>query len=219
MSVSPKQGFELFWNYSGWAYGWYLLVLLLIKILDISIWTLIGNEKIRIIVWCVLFLVGDYFNNIYLISIVLKYGIYYQIGKTLKSIGFKENRIYNSANCLMLLGIASVARFSDHLNYLMDFCIAVSISGFIILMFSGSDFHSKVMESMGKGSMVPYVLHAHMTIPIRVVLQKIGCRDFAVYVILETAVAVLCSLIVIKIMERVRWIKAFFYLTVLLKHH
>lgn len=217
VSVNLKQGLELVWNYSGWAYGWYLLAVLLIKILDISIWALIGNEKIRIIVWCVLFLLGGYFNNIYLISIVLKYDIYYQIGKKLKSIGFKENRIYNSANCLMFLGIASALRFSNHLNYIMDFCIAVSISGFIILIFSLSDFHSKVMETMGKGSMAPYVLHAHMTILIRVVLQKCGCQDFAVYVIAETVVAVLLSLIAIKTMERFKWIKAFFYPTITLK--
>lgn len=54
-----------------------------------------------------------------------------------------------------------------------------------------------------------------MSIPIRVILQK----DFAVYVIAEMVVAVLLSLIVIKIMERFKWIKAFFYLTVLLKRN
>lgn len=100
---------------------------------------------------------------------------------------------------------------------ILDLCMAFSISGLLILVFSVSERHSKVLETMGRGSMAPYVLHAYMTIPVRIILQKCGCRDFAVYVILETVVAVLCSLIVIKIMERVKWIKAFFYPTVLLK--
>lgn len=50
-------------------------------------------------------------------------------------------------------------------------------------------------------------------------LHRCSYRDFAICVILETAVAVLCSLIVIKILERVKWIKALFYPSVLLKHH
>lgn len=89
----------------------------------------------------------------------------------------------------------------------LDFCIAISISGFIIQTFLASKSHSKIMKTMGRGSMVPYVLHAHLTIPILVILQK--CPDFAVYVIAETIVAVLLSLIVINLMERFKWIKAF----------
>lgn len=205
--VNLQQGLELFWNYSAWIPGWYLLTLLAIKILDLCIDALIKNPVVKIAIWCVLFIMGGFFANVYLLSRILRFGIFYQIGKAIKNEEFQRSRIFTCQNCIILLCVASICRFSNHLNYIMDFSIAVSVS----------ERHSKVLETLGGGSMAPYVLHAYMTIPVRIILQKCGCRDFAMYVILETTAAVLCSLIVIKIMERVRWIKAFFYPTVLLK--
>lgn len=83
----------------------------------------------------------------------------------------------------------------------MGFCIAISISGLIILLFSLSNCHLEMLETIGRGSMAPYVLHIYDNTDTRGI-AKCACQDFAVYVIAETVVAVLLSLIVIKIMER-----------------
>lgn len=217
--TSLQQAIELFWNYSAWVPGWYLLTLLIIKIVDLCVDDFMINQKGRIAIWCMLFILGGCFADVYLVSEILKFGIFYQIGKIMRNTEFLRSQIYTCQNYIMLLGVASICRFSNHLNYIMDFCIAISISGLIILLFLLSNRPSKMLETIGRGSMAPYVLHAYMTIPIRVVLQKCDCQDFAVYVIAETVVAVLLSLIVIKIMERFKWIKAFFYPTVLLKRN
>lgn len=113
----------------------------------------------------------------------------------------------------MVLCIASVCRYADHMDYIMNFGIAVSVSCLVILAFSSSGYQMKLLQTLGRRSMAPYVLHAYMSVPMRVILQKCGCRDFAVYALVETGSAVLLSLMVIKFMERFNWIEALFYPT------
>lgn len=211
VSVSLKQGMELFWNYSAWVPGWYLLTLLFIKIMDLIIDSFLDEPKIKLMLWIGLFILGGWLQDTYLIANILKFGIYFQIGKNLKSMAVKENHIINSKNCFMILCVASIFRFAGDLNYIMDFGIAVSISFMIILLFSKAEYHSMIMETMGRLSMVPYVLHAYMTIPIRIILQKLGCQNFAVFVIAETGAAILFSLIVIKCIDHFKWMKVLFY--------
>lgn len=210
-SVSLRQGLQLCWNNSAWIPGWYLLVLLSIKILDLIIDNLIGNSKVRMPVWIVLFLLGGRYRNIYLLSKILQYGIYYQIGKQIKNMGVRENKMVNSRNCFAILSISAIMRFAGNWSYIMDFGIALSMSLIIVFLCSRSEHRSVIMEIMGEASMVPYVLHAYMTVPIRIVLQKCNCQDFAVYVLAETGAAILFSLIIIKCMKHFRWMRGLFY--------
>ena len=216
-TVTLQQGKELFWNRSGWKPGWYLLTLLLIKIINLSFDGMIKNNKAKIAIWISLFLIGGWVQDIYLISRVFKYGIYYQAGKAYRNNSLKENKIINANNCLNLLCIAAVLRFAGDLGYIMDFCIAVSISFLVILLFSQTENRSVPLEMIGGSSMVLYVLHAYMAIPVRIILQKYNCEDFAVFVIAESFVSVLGSFAIIKCMRYFKWIRYFFYPAELLR--
>lgn len=205
-AVTLADALRLPFDSSGWGAGWYLLALLMIKIIDFWIIKGIRNHNVRIAIWIFLFLFGRYFP-IAFVANACSNGLYFQFGRR-----WKKGSFENPESLMGILMIAGVLRYEGVLEYFMDFFIAVVLCEIVIMfMIQAKDKKMKLFEEIGKYSMIPYVLHAYFTIPVRVVLNKLNCDSFSVFVFMEFLFAVVLSYFVIHFVKKFPCIKRIFY--------
>lgn len=200
-NVTLEDGINLFWNYYDWPV-WYLLILLFIKIIDILIQIMGIKLEYQGLIWLSAFIIGAFFN-VYLLSNICCYGIFFYIGRYLQDRKKTLGRLFI---IYLFVLVAGIILYINHYDYFGKLFTGSSISVLFVILFSKFNLTSPVMALIGENSMVPYVLHAYFTIPIRIFLNKINCGNVFIYIIAESSAAVILSLIIIILMKRIKFL-------------
>ena len=211
-TVTLADGLNLWWNYGAWIPGWYLLTLLTVRIVDILIQEIKRQFEIIGVIWLVIYFLGSVIN-VYLISKICEFGIYYFIGRSLKKIKKEEISYKQLAISFVGLLIGSFV-YINISKYIGKLAIGSSVSVILFVVFSKYNIANSLIALLGKNSMIPYTLHAYLTIPLRVILDKIGFQSLVIYTVTETIAAILLSLITIVLIQKVKifnWVIYLFY--------
>lgn len=204
--VTAQDALRLPFDYSAWIPGWYLLALLVIKWLDFFMIKGMKSSKIRVAVWIFLFLAGNYMPASFLAR-AFKNGLYFQLGRR-----WKKGRFENPEIIAGILAVAGVLKYGRGFGYVADFFIAVSLCEMaIMLMIQTENKPAGFLEQMGAYSMAPYVLHAYFTIPVKMVLNRLGCQSFPVFVLSEFTAAALFSYLTVFFMKKYPCLRRLFY--------
>lgn len=204
--VSVSDAIRLPFDSSGWEAGWYLMALLIIKILDFLIVKGISRKEIRAVIWILLFLFGRHIPVAF-IADACSYGIYFQLGRRWKNEKFENPQIL-----IGVLALAGILKYEGIYVFLMNFVIAAALCEIVIIvMVQAKEKRMLFFEEMGMYSMIPYALHAYFTIPVRVVLEKINCGSFSIFVLAGFLSAILFSYLIILLVKRFPKIKHVFY--------
>ena len=122
---------------------------------------------------------------------------------------------------LSIIGIIIAIFFYYQNNeYYGKVFVGCSVSILLFIVFQRMSIQGGIIRTLGKDSMVPYVLHAYFTIPVRLILGHFGILNVVSYTILGTISAMLCSYIVIWLMNNIKVlnkVKYVFYPSKLLK--
>ncbi len=207
-SVTLTDGLNLFWNCSAWVPGWYLLALLFIRIMDMLMQLANLELKYQGIFWLLLYILGG-FADIYLISNICGFGVFFFVGRCLRN----KHKFtgWEAALCFVMFIAGTALYINDH-SYYGKFCIGISVSIALVSLFSRYDLSNRTLSLLGKNSMIPYVLHAYFTIPFRIILNRAGCSQLYIYVIVESVAAVILSVAVMVMIDKVRFFNKFILL-------
>lgn len=193
-------------DYSAWKPGWYLLSLLIIKLLDFAIIKGIKNPKVRLAIWILLFLIGSYLP-LAVLADVCKHGLFFQIGRR-----WRQKKFENPEFIAGMLIIAEVLKCEGVLVRFADLVIAIMLCEIVVMiMIYLEDKQVFILTEIGKNSMIPYVLHAYFTIPFRIILDKLNCQSFLVFVFVEFSAAIILTCISINIVKKYSCIRRVFY--------
>lgn len=190
------------------AYGpvWFLLCLFLIKIASFILESKIKNEKVITLIWIVFFILS-FFVKLQTLDAFLKYGIYFRTGERLK-----ENKKINLNYSIVALIVALVFYNTYVAAEFAEFVISIGVVNILIYAFTYQNSNSLgLLSILGKNSMIPYLLHPYVTIPVRMCLQKLGNERLIVYVLTELGIAVIVSWLAIKYAEKNLFFRRLFY--------
>lgn len=201
--VTLNDGINLFWNYAAWVPGWYLLALLFIKIIDMLFQVLNVDIKMELAFFIILVIISPYVS-IYLVNDICNFGIYFIIGRIIRIENEKimENKQMLLAISILGIVVATLLYYINNEHYGKLF-MGCSVSLFCFITFQQISIKSGVVRTLGRDSMVPYVLHAYFTIPVRVILGHFGLLNVVSYTILGTVSGILCSYIIIWLMNNI----------------
>ena len=192
---------------SAWIPGWFLLALLVIRIIDLIIdKTCLASPVFQIAMWSIICVIG-YMTHLDAISLGFRYGIYYESGKFFNARYKKE---YTPV-LLMLFFVGFILFDSSLINHLSEIIMAIGICFPILFIFESSDSQLSILNKFGKNSMIIYVMQAYFTIPARIILQRLHVSNLAVFVIAEMAFCIVVSYVFITIVDKCKWLRALYY--------
>ena len=195
------EGINLFWNYTGWFPGWYLLTLIFVKILDLILQRFLPNLFHQGLIWILLYCVGGGIN-LYLIDVICDFGFFFFFGKAL---GQSQKWKKWDFKYLIVFVLGVILYFAGY-DYYGKLLVSIGIGFILVFLFSKFCISNKVLSMIGENSMLPYVLHAYFTIPVRIFLNRLGCSQLFLYVVVETMAAVALSLFSLLIIQRTKWL-------------
>lgn len=215
--VTVTDALRIPYDYHAWVPGWYLLALLGIKVVSLLFDTFffvintdeMTSKRVRLLFWLVTWIVFQ-FIDIDILSLVFNYGIYYELGTYIKVRVSKKD---DSKPLLFILLPFSILLFANtkFVRQLSGMVVAIALAMIVTNVCYRAIGRMRIIEDIGRKSMIPYVLHAYFTIPVRIILNILGCSSFSIYVLYEIVVCVLLSWIAVKIVDKVKALNSLFY--------
>ena len=193
-----------------WVPGWYLLVLFLIKVIDIFISFL--KTQYQLFFWLILFIVGFFIQEkVLLIDRVCLYGIIFYTGKRIKEL---MNYKWHFSFLFIVLLVCGFYCELKNFNYFSKAFIGVSVSYFLFLLYQSKPRNvitDYLAETIGKYSMITYVLHGYFTVPIKIILKNLNILYIYGYAFAGVCVSIIFTILICSLLKKYSWIELFFY--------
>ena len=211
---------EIYTNlFSGRSSFWFLLALLLIKVLhDFCDYYV---PKMELLFWITVFGIATvsylYVGSIWKLLYWLSYGIYFIAGYQLKKWDIcnkleKINLTYIFWGVVLIL-IGYMLPGEVNCIY-KKFFTGMGITFLFYMLTVKYKLRSKTVEFIGKNSMVFYLLHLFVSPLIRVVLLKMNVTSYTMQLLIGIIICLLTSMVCITLYGRYTffaWIQYFFY--------
>lgn len=206
-STTLMAGLRLPIDNLAWSPGWFLIALLLVKILDL-IFDKVFKDKIffSIIIWIILAIVASQ-NKWGMIGEGLRFGMYFEFGKVYIRYIKKE---WMPAFLVMFF-VGFILKDSLIVTTISGMMMAIGLCMSILMIFQESGSESKLLDVLGADSMIVYTMHAYFTIPARIILQRLNLNNLAIITFAEMTLCICVSFVYIKLVKKSKWLCALYY--------
>ncbi|MCO7177119.1 acyltransferase family protein [Sporolactobacillus kofuensis] len=212
-------------------YLWFLYVLLFLFLFLALLDRLIKRQLIVFLIVIVLNIVGWYWNSdIYLINALFADSIYFYIGKLLVGRSQLIKKGIFSLGIMILFGVLVIIHFFFNTPLLgigllrvsegsqifpsIMLSVITAISGSLLIMSISIKFiKSKFIQYLGRESMVIYLLSENVTTLIRAILFKVGITGGIEQFLIGSIVALFGSIVIYKIIAKIKLFDFMFYPT------
>lgn len=202
--------------YSGYMSFWFLMALLLIKMIHGLFEYLEVKAYVNVFFWIVIFVInivllayGEDIGVLYW----LYWGIYYCIGFYMNKYRLLERKSVLIVWSIMF-GVIGLILPGEIETIYRKFFIGVAVSVMILLLAYEVKLKNRFIIYAGRNSMVFYLFHLFTTPSIRALLSHYQISNYVVYVAVEFIGSVVMCIILIELFSKVsflHWIQYLFY--------
>lgn len=207
----------LFTNiYSGYMSFWFLLALLLIKVIHGLFEYFKIKVYINILFWTIIFMT----NIIFLrygggIEVLywLYWGIFYSIGFYMNKNRFLDKKYIVLIGSFIFLAIGLMIPGGFETIH-KKFFIGTAVSVMILFLSYKMKLRNKIIIYAGRNSMVFYLFHLFLTPGLRVLLMHCQVKTYMMYIVVEFLGSIVACIILIELFTKVKflgWIQYLFY--------
>lgn len=187
---------------------WFIYALFFIKIIEYLFYKFIKKENLITLIWIILFIISLFLKSESVIHNTLIFGISFHFGLLI----YKNKKFYSTYYLLSILisvlGTIIYFKYNENLGKTM-----VGISLLFVLIELGKKFNLKnnFLEFLGKNTMIIFIIDGFTGVPLIRILQLVGINSSFIVLVLCIILKLIISFIVIKISEKIRFIKNIFY--------
>mgnify|MGYP002769673154 CR=1 FL=1 len=160
--------------------------------------------------------------NVYAVSVVLAYEIWFVFGMSICVYDIQLNgKGKIGAICgILFVAISVMVYVTDIHKSLISFSLGLLACISIILIVADFEFGlGKWTDSLAKYTMPIYLMHTLFAAPMRSVLLKTGIENAVVHVVLGLGISFVGPIIATWIMEKIKWLEFFLYPNKIIKQH
>ncbi|MDE3750535.1 acyltransferase family protein [Pediococcus pentosaceus] len=198
---------------------WFLYALFGIYIYMSFLSLYIKNNKILLLVSLLGYGIATLFpTNIYIVQRVLTWSPMFILGRVLRNIQLKKYMIYlSSLGYIVYLIIWLIFNFKTRINYSVPGMEGIIFLVSIVLAFSVYPFirednkFFRYFTRCGKESLPIFLMHAPIASVIRIVLLKLGITQIFIQLIVGIVGAWFISIIIFRIVHRIKYLDFFLY--------
>lgn len=195
---------------------WFLYALLAIFIIVPLIEKIFKNDKYKVITFFIILKIISIFvtTRIYFIDSIMNYAIYFYLGafvNKIKKTYINEDILYSVI--YILLGIFYYIYKSNLPKTFIEIIeIIFAITGIIICFNIFKKVKkSKIMDTYKKYTLQIFLLHTICAAGVRVVLLKLGIRDYWIHLTIGLLASIYFPVFISKFCERIKYLDFFFY--------
>lgn len=194
---------------------WFLMALLLIFVVYSFMDYKNVNKKIITSIGFISLIISFYIPSNYYIKLLFEYiglGFYFYIGSYLTNKDISKKWIIPLLIGYIILNIVNY--YFDLQICIIEIALALSMIMILVIFAQNCKHNSRLLNKIGKQSMVIYLLHTFFTSFTRIVLIKIDVTNFVIQLFLGVAMGICMPLLVYYLINKFKflnWCKFAFY--------
>lgn len=191
---------------------WFLYTLLLITLIEVLIGKIKIHPRLQFVVWFLLLVAVNYIPQDYLyfwqsfLPRILKYGIYFFVGKTIYQ-GYEK-----LAKPYFIIGVSIIAISSwvgwffvdGFLNFVATRFV-LSCATTVVLIIILHKCGGTMLGKLGQDSMIIYLLHPYFIVVCKLVLLRFISEQHGLYFVLSTVLSIVFCYIAMFVISKIKY--------------